>query len=249
MNKVWFGVLAVLLAGALLPHPAHAQNGGATAALHHTVKSQATVYLRPDSTRPYLRLGFHEPVYRIGHDGAWCHVRTADGAQGYVACSAISNVWIRVSKQDRAVYLYRGRTLVQTIKADFGYNVFADKEQRGNLRERDHWRTPEGQFYVVAKNPQSKFYKALVLNYPTPEDAERGLKKGLITPREHRAIVRADERQEMPPMNTRLGGWIEIHGDGTGRATNWTQGCVAVHNEAMDTLWRSVPVGTPVLIE
>jgi hypothetical protein len=50
-------------------------------------------------------------------------------------------------------------------------------------------------------------------------------------------------------MGTDLGGWIEIHGDGTGAATAWTQGCVAVRNGAMDVLWDQVRVGTPVLIE
>jgi lipoprotein-anchoring transpeptidase ErfK/SrfK len=50
-------------------------------------------------------------------------------------------------------------------------------------------------------------------------------------------------------MNTKLGGWIEIHGDGTGAATNWTQGCVALHNRDMNTLWWWAEVGTPVRVE
>jgi lipoprotein-anchoring transpeptidase ErfK/SrfK len=53
----------------------------------------------------------------------------------------------------------------------------------------------------------------------------------------------------MPPMNTELGGWVEIHGDGTGAATNWTRGCVAVTNDDMNTLWWWTQVGTPVLVE
>jgi pyruvate,water dikinase len=36
---------------------------------------------------------------------------------------------------------------------------------------------------------------------------------------------------------------------GTGDATAWTQGCVAVPNPAMDRLWSLVRVGTPVLVE
>ena len=50
-------------------------------------------------------------------------------------------------------------------------------------------------------------------------------------------------------MNTMLGGWIEIHGDGTGAGTNWTQGCIAIENERMDEIWSMVEVGTPVLSE
>ena len=50
-------------------------------------------------------------------------------------------------------------------------------------------------------------------------------------------------------MNTALGGMIEIHGHGTGARSNWTQGCIAVRNDAMDRLWRWVAVGTPVVVE
>ena len=217
--------------------------------LYYATDRQATVYAAPDSSRPYLRLQFREPVHRLGQDDNWCHIRTEDGAKGHVACSAISNVWIRVSKQDRQVYLYEGTRLVKSVRADFGYNAFADKERRGSESNRDHWRTPEGAFYVVAKNPNSKFYKALVLNYPTREDAERGLRQGLISSSEHRAIVEAHRQRQMPPMNTALGGWIEIHGDGTGGGTNWTQGCVAIRNDDIDNLWQWAEVGTPVIIE
>ena len=114
---------------------------------------------------------------------------------------------------------------------------------------RDDWRTPEGTFYVVRKNPNSQFYRAFVLNYPTVEDAERGLDEGLISKAEHRRIVEAQKILAMPPMGTALGGMIEIHGDGTGAARNWTRGCVAIHNSHIDKMWYRVEVGTPVVIE
>jgi hypothetical protein len=217
--------------------------------LYYAVKHQAIIYSVPDSSKPYVRLGMQEPVHLLARGGGWCQVETMDGANGFMNCRAISNLWIRVSKRDQRVYVYRGTELVRTIKADLGYNTFADKERRGSARFRDHWRTPEGQFFVVKKNPNSQFYKAFVLNYPTASDAERGLKQGLISQSEHEAIIEAQKQFTMPPMNTELGGWIEIHGDGTGRATNWTQGCIAIPNRVIDTLWSQVKVGTPVLIE
>lgn len=227
--------------------------GGAATAddtgLYYAVQHQAMVYSQPDSSRPYMRLKMQEPVHLVNRNGAWCKVKTDDGANGYMACDTISNLWIRVSKLRQRVYVYRGTELVRTIKADLGYNTFADKERRGSTRFRDHWRTPEGQFYVVRKNPNSQFYKAFVINYPTASDAERGRKNGLISEAEYTAIVEADKQFRMPPMNTELGGWIEIHGDGTGRATNWTQGCIAIPNHIIDALWDEVKVGTPVLIE
>ena len=214
------------------------------------VAGEATMlYNRPDSTRPVRRLGVRTPVHRTQCDGDWCVVETDDGREGWVHEQAISNVWIRASKEDRRVYLYRGPHLVKSFAADFGYNAFSDKQQRGSTVERDHWRTPEGTFYVVRRNPNSEFYKALVLNYPDAEDARRGYREGLITRAQRDAIIRADEQLTMPPMNTKLGGWVEIHGDGTGAATNWTRGCVAVTNDAMNTIWWWAQVGTPVLVE
>lgn len=217
--------------------------------LYYTVEREVTVYHRPNTDQPYLTLGFRAPVQVIEQQGDWYRIRIDGGAVGYVRTDALSNVWIRVSKQERAVYLYAGTELKGKIPADFGFNLFADKAQRGSMLERDHWRTPEGTFYVVAKNPNSKFYKALVLNYPTSEDAERGYRHGLITRAERDAIIEAQERSVMPPMGTALGGWIEIHGDGTGKSRNWTHGCVAVANLHMNVLWHWVQVGTPVLIE
>ncbi len=218
-------------------------------AVFYAVGERPTIFAAPDSTRPYLELDFREPVFSTGTLGGWRRVRTSDGAMGYVRAEAVSNVWLRVSKRRQAVYLYRGSELVGKLPADFGYNIFADKEQRGGERKRDHWRTPEGTFYVVRKNPRSQFHKALVINYPTVEDAQRGFQRGLISKRERDAIVQAQEAFQMPPMGTALGGMIEIHGDGTGAQTNWTHGCVAVPNVHMNLLYRTAQVGTPVLIE
>ena len=226
-----------------------ASAGGADQRLFYVAGEAVMLYNTPDETRPVQRLEVTTPVHRLRCADDWCEVRTDDGKTGYLPKPAISNVWIRASKEDRRVYLYRGTHLLKTFNADFGYNAFSDKERRGSQRLRDHWRTPEGQFYVVRRNPNSQFYKALVLNYPTASDARRGYKNGLISRSERDAIVRAEEGMRMPPMNTELGGWVEIHGDGTGAATNWTQGCVAVTNSDMNTLWWWAKVGTPVLVE
>ncbi len=228
-----------------LQHPSNAPD----ASLSHVVGREATLFNRADSTAPVAALPARTPLHRLDCSGSWCRVRTDDGQTGYVAVPSISNVWIRVSKAERRLYLYRGPSLVKTFNIDIGYNTFADKRRQGSRDRRDHWRTPEGTFYVVDKNPQSEFYKALVLNYPTIADADRGLKQDLISRQEYEAIVQAQRQFRMPPMDTDLGGWIEIHGEGTGASTNWTQGCVAVQNSVMNRLWVEVPIGTPVLIE
>ncbi|MFB6272812.1 MAG: murein L,D-transpeptidase family protein [Salinibacter sp.] len=219
------------------------------ASLFYVAGGSAVLHNLPRSDAPTDRLSMRTPVTRLGCKETRCRVRTDDGQTGYVAASALSNVWIRVVKAERRLYVYRGHRLVHTFDADMAYNSFADKRRSGSRSKRDHWRTPEGTFYVVHKNPDSEFYKALVLNYPKIEDARRGLKNGLISRSQYEAIKEAQQEFRIPPMNTDLGGWIEIHGDGTGAATAWTQGCVAVRNGAMDVLWEQVRVGTPVLVE
>ena len=58
-------------------------------------------------------------------------------------------------------------------------------------------------------------------------------------------------------MGVNPGGCIMIHGqkNGLGRVAfmtqrfNWTDGCIAVSNHAMDEIWLAVDVGTPIEIK
>ena len=241
-------LFALTLALAALPSPAAAQ-ASSDADLFYAVRSDAVIYQVSDTTRPYVSLRLREPVYREEVQGDWARVRTQDGARGLVRQRDISNVWVRVSKKHQTLFMYEGTELTHRLPADLGYNFFSDKVKRGAADDPDHWRTPDGVFHVVMKNARSKYHKAFVINYPNREDAERGLRDSLITQSQYEAIVEADRVFRMPPMSTPLGGWIEIHGDGTGRRANWTQGCIAIENHRIDQLWDLIHVGTPVVIE
>jgi hypothetical protein len=90
--------------------------------------------------------------------------------------------------------------------------------------------TPEGRYRIVKKNANSRYHKALLIDYPNEEDRRRfssAKKKGLI------------------PARAAIGGLIEIHGGGNDFLTN---GCVGVENWAMDQIFPEVAVGTPVTI-
>ncbi len=50
-----------------------------------------------------------------------------------------------------------------------------------------------------------------------------------------------------PPWDTPLGGEIGLHGGGAG--TDWTLGCIALDNEAIEDLWDTLRLGDPALIE
>ena len=217
--------------------------------LYYISSRTARLYRDIKQSQPYLHLRFREPVRVIAVEGSVKKIQTMDGATGYVLTDALSNIWIHVSKRRRQVTLHRGLDVVAEFRADFGYNAYSDKLVRGSHSKPDHWRTPEGGFYVVKKNPHSKFYRAFLLSYPNAEDAERGKENGLITEQEYEAIMKAERRGIPPPMGTTLGGMIEIHGNGTGFSSNWTQGCVAVRDTDMDFMWTYVQEGAPVIIE
>lgn len=215
----------------------------------YVVAENPVVYGTADSNRRVAELAFRDEVTVVAERSSFYRIRTGEGATGFVRRSALSNVWVRVSKSNGTVYLYRGAELEASLPADFGYNREDDKVRRGSPEEPDHWRTPEGRFLITDKNENGRFYRALVLNYPTAEDAERGYRSGLISRAERAEIVRASMRHETPPMDTELGGWIEIHGEGTGGEVDWTEGCVALQNQHLDWIWEVVSVGTPVVIE
>lgn len=152
----------------------------------------------------------------------------------------LTNPRITVTKSERKLELYSAGALTRTYKIGLGLNPVPDKQREGDRA------TPEGEFYISLKNPKSAYHLSLGLSYPNIEDAERGLKDGLITRAQHDAIVKAIKRKQAPPQYTALGGLIFIHGNGAG--SDWTWGCVALENEDIEELYRVVSVGTPVTI-
>jgi murein L,D-transpeptidase YafK len=148
---------------------------------------------------------------------------------------------IVVYKSKRKLELYSVGKLVRTYKVGLGLNPVPDKVRQGDRA------TPEGDFYVFTKNDKSAYYLSLGISYPNIEDAERGLRDGLISRAQHDAIVNAIKKKATPPQRTALGGDIYIHGNGA--SSDWTWGCVALENEDVKELFAVVSVGTPVSIK
>jgi murein L,D-transpeptidase YafK len=146
-----------------------------------------------------------------------------------------------VRKAARELLVYSDNKLVRTYHVGLGLSPVGDKVRSG-----DH-RTPEGDYYVFTRNDKSAFYLSLGISYPNIVHAERGLRDGLITRAQYDAIVRANKAKKTPPQNTRLGGTIYIHGNGS--SSDWTWGCVALENEDIRELFNAISVGTPVRIE
>jgi len=155
--------------------------------------------------------------------------------------SPVSKPLIIVYKSARKLELYSDQTLLRTYPVGLGFSPVSDKKREGDGA------TPEGDFYIFVKNSKSAYYLSLGVSYPNAEDAERGLREGLINQTQHDSIIEAMRKKTAPPQYTRLGGLIYIHGHGA--RSDWTLGCVALENDDIKEIYDAVSVGTPVTIK
>ncbi|MEI7596148.1 MAG: L,D-transpeptidase family protein [Bacteroidota bacterium] len=134
---------------------------------------------------------------------------------------------IVICKSKRELLAYSNGRLIKTYKVSLGKNSIGDKEFEGDKK------TPEGIYYINAKNPNSGYYKNLGISYPNEQDIEYSRKLGKPT-----------------------GGDIKIHGlrNGIGfigkfqRWFDWTAGCIALTNKEVDELYNNVEIGTKIEI-
>jgi len=135
---------------------------------------------------------------------------------------------IIVDKFSRKVLVYLNGTKQSEYPAELGRNWVGDKRVKGDKA------TPEGMYKIIRKfnSDSTKYYKALLLDYPNEEDTA--------------SFVRAKARGYLP-QSAKIGGMIEIHGNG-GKGANWTEGCIALTDRGMDSIFNMVKIGTPVTI-
>lgn len=144
-----------------------------------------------------------------------------------------------IVKHARTLTVYDGDEAVVRSPVVLGQNP-ADKQREGDRA------TPEGDFYVCYKNPDSKYHRFLGLSYPNVEDAERGLREGLITAAEAAQIRNAIAKKECPPWKTPLGGEVGIHGPSPN--VTWTHGCAALTVPEIQRLYDLLEIGDEVTI-
>lgn len=124
---------------------------------------------------------------------------------------------IIVDKLARRLDVYVGRTHRGTFVAELGANGLRPKRHSGDQA------TPEGRYRIteVRGIGRTKFYKALMIDYPNSRDLER---------------FRGERRAGTVPAGVGPGSLIEVHGDG-GQGKDWTDGCVALTNRDMDEVF------------
>lgn len=139
-------------------------------------------------------------------------------------------------KADRILVLKSARKLEllrdgRVLKA---YPIALGEHPRGTKHVSGDGRTPEGTYYIDARQPVSRYHMALHISYPNAAD---------------RAQASAAGRDP--------GGDIMIHGLPNGYRgpldpvrfyKDWTDGCISVGDTAIEEIWRAVAVGTPIEI-
>ena len=134
---------------------------------------------------------------------------------------------IAVHKAAHEMLVFRKGILLKKYVVQLGSNPIGPKQFLG-----DH-RTPEGTYYINAKNPASRFHKSLGISYPNAEDLKTAAKQGRSP-----------------------GGDIMIHGLPNGEENvpasryrnDWTWGCIAVRNAEIDELFEHTEAGIPIVI-
>ncbi len=129
---------------------------------------------------------------------------------------------VLVFKEARKMYLLHERRVLRSFDFELGFAPTGHKTMEGDGR------TPEGQYLIDRRNPNSSFHLSLGISYPNARDVE--VARGLgVSP----------------------GGDIFIHGTPNRFSQgqdDWTWGCIAVTNREMEDIYAMVRTGTPISI-
>lgn len=130
---------------------------------------------------------------------------------------------ILVYKESRTMYLMHHDTALRGFNIDLGFQPVGPKAVEGDGK------TPEGEYFIDRKNPNSDFHLSLGISYPQPH---------------HREAARE--------LGRSAGGDIFIHGGPRRgidrRGPDWTAGCIAVTNDEIEDIYAMVRIGTPISI-
>lgn len=161
---------------------------------------------------------------------SWPPAVLSDGA-AYTGFSPADDPWsadrVVVVKSERQLYLMRGDAVLRQHPVSLGQNPIGHKRQEGDNR------TPEGEYLLDWRNPDSDFYMAMHISYPNESDRREARRRG-VDPG-NMIMIHGLPNDSEPNLSDYLG-------------EDWTNGCIAVSNQAMIDIWLSVKDNTPITI-
>jgi len=174
-------------------------------------------------------------------------IPVADIEQSYAAwltdkglSDPIPDIKIVITKDNRVLHLMSGDKMIDHWTVALGMNP------NGKKTDARDGKTPVGEYHITRHELRTEHHLMLFINYPNIDDANTALNEGKITELEHREIMTGSNKGVEPSADTVLGGGLGIHGGGTLR--DWTDGSIAVDDQAIEILWGACPDGTPVTI-
>jgi murein L,D-transpeptidase YafK len=135
---------------------------------------------------------------------------------------------IIVHKQKRVMSTYKNGKKIDTFRMSLGKNG-----SKGDKIRVGDYKTPEGTYRITRKKCDNRLYKSLLISYPDASDRARSRAKG-ANPGGHITI------HGQPKWNA------DGRGDSYTLSNDWTVGCMAVTNKAMDTLWKATRNGVKI---
>jgi murein L,D-transpeptidase YafK len=132
-----------------------------------------------------------------------------------------------VRKAERRLYLMNGERVLRSFRVALGLTPKGAKEREGDFR------TPEGDYRLIGRNPNSDFFLALHVSYPNADDQRRAAREG----------VRPGGQIMIHGLPNRLKRPLEYY-----QTRDWTNGCIAVSNADMVDIWLMTPTNTPIQI-
>jgi murein L,D-transpeptidase YafK len=139
-----------------------------------------------------------------------------------------------VDKSDYELKVYDKEGWLTTYPVVFGNKSLKDKTMQGDRC------TPEGTFRIINKNPNHKWNKFILFDYPNAESYQK------FNERKRRGEI---------PQNAEIGSAIGIHGTWPGSEAvvdnyvNWTEGCISMKNEDIQELFAMLPLYTKLVIQ
>lgn len=135
---------------------------------------------------------------------------------------------IIVIKSERVLKLMWADHVLKTYPIALGRHPKGAKFRRGDGR------TPEGVYVIDGRSTRTMFHRELHISYPNGDDRARA----------QAAHVRPGDAIFIHGMPPRFG-----HTDPVRFFRDWTDGCIAVGNIAIEEIWDAVADGTPIEIK
>ncbi len=125
-----------------------------------------------------------------------------------------------IEKEKRKLHLIKDSEVFRSFDIALGIAPVGDKQSEGDFK------TPEGNYTLDKRNPDSDFFLSIHISYPNSGDRREARAKG-VSP----------------------GGQIMIHGQPNEptysaayyKKQDWTNGCIAVSNSDMIDIWLMTP--------